>query len=213
MDFLDISYSEIIKILVAFLLGALLGLEREYHNKSAGFRTLIMITIGATLFTIVSYRISTTTPDRIAANIVTGIGFIGAGVIFKAGMKVGGITTAATIWVAAAIGMAVGYGAFYLAAFVTIIILIILLLLTRLETSFDKLRQSRLYKIVYLKNEYSNTLLEEKFSLLKIEFIKNKEMKMGGRVIVFYKITANQLKFDELNSFLMQSSEVMGFDA
>ncbi|MEO7049357.1 MAG: MgtC/SapB family protein [Ferruginibacter sp.] len=213
MDQLDITYTEIIKILLAFLLGSLLGLEREYHNKSAGFRTHIMITIGATLFTILSYRIGGTTPDRIASNIITGIGFIGAGVIFKEGMKVGGITTAATIWIAAAIGMAVGYGAFYLAAGVTVIVLITLMLLTKLESSFDRLRQVRQYKIIFIKSEYANQKLEENLSSMKIQFFKAKEMKMGEQVIVYYKITANQIKFDELNSYLMNNDAVSGFDA
>src|ERR1700752_2697526 len=105
---------DIVKILLSFALGSLLGIEREYKKKPAGFRTLIMITVGATLFTILSNRIAAN-PDRIAANIITGIGFIGAGVIFKEGVKVSGMTTAATIWISAAIGMATGYGAFPLA--------------------------------------------------------------------------------------------------
>jgi putative Mg2+ transporter-C (MgtC) family protein len=213
MNHLDITYTEIIKILLAFLLGSLLGLEREYHNKSAGFRTHIMITIGATLFTILSYRIGGTTPDRIASNIITGIGFIGAGVIFKEGMKVGGITTAATIWIEAAIGMAVGYGAFYLAAGVTLIVLITLMLLTKLESSFDRLRQVRQYKIIFIKSEYVNQKLEENLSSMKIQFIKSKETKMGEQVIVYYKITANHVKFDELNSYLMNNNAVSGFDS
>ena len=68
---MDISYTDILKIGIAFILGALLGMEREYRNKPAGFRTLIMITVGATLFTILSYRINSSTPDRIAANITS----------------------------------------------------------------------------------------------------------------------------------------------
>lgn len=208
-----INNLDIIKILVAFVLGAILGLEREYHNKSAGFRTLIMITVGSTLFTIISFRIGSSTPDRIAANIITGIGFIGAGVIFKEGMKVGGITTAATIWIAAAIGMAVGYGLVYLAICVAVVVLITLLLLTQLETLFDKLRQARVYKIIYLTEEYSKDKLEAYFDSMKINFIKSKETKMDDRVIVYYKVTANQAKFDALNHFLMLNEDVKGFDA
>lgn len=210
---IPISNLDIIKILIAFALGAMLGLEREYHNKSAGFRTLIMITVGSTLFTIISFRIGSSTPDRIAANIITGIGFIGAGVIFKEGMKVGGITTAATIWIAAAIGMAVGYGLVYLAICVAVVVLITLLLLTQLETLFDKLRQARVYKIIYLTEEYSKDKLEAYFDSMKIDFIKSKETKMDDRVIVYYKVTANQEKFEALNHFLMLNEDVRGFDA
>src|SRR5437868_2276781 len=138
---MDITYHDVTKILIAFVLGALLGLEREYRSKAAGFRTLIMITVGATVFTLLSYRIGSGTPDRIAANIITGIGFIGAGVIFKEGMKVSGMTTASTIWIAAAIGMSVGYGAYYLAGGVTLLVLVILMLLEKLERSFDHIHQ------------------------------------------------------------------------
>ena len=103
---------ELIKMGISIFLGGLLGLEREYQNKPAGFRTLALICIGATAFTILSIRLAgdSISHDRIAANIITGIGFIGAGVIFKSGVTVYGLTTAATIWVTAGIGMAVGAG-------------------------------------------------------------------------------------------------------
>ena len=92
---------ELTKLSVSLLLGSLLGLEREYQNKAAGFRTIALICMGSTVFTLISMRISISNPDRIAANIITGIGFIGAGVIFKNGANVYGLTTAATIWVSA----------------------------------------------------------------------------------------------------------------
>jgi len=94
---------QIIQIFAALLAGAILGLEREYHNKPAGFRTMILICVSSCLFTILS--VSLLGGDRIASNIVTGIGFIGAGVVFKEGANVRGITSAAIIWMAAAIGM------------------------------------------------------------------------------------------------------------
>ena len=100
---------ELTKIGLSLLLGSLLGLEREYQNKPAGFRTIALICVGATLFTILSYRLgNSVSVDRVAANIITGIGFIGAGVIFKNNNTVYGLTTASTIWLAAGLGMAVG---------------------------------------------------------------------------------------------------------
>ncbi|MEP6711802.1 MAG: MgtC/SapB family protein [Ferruginibacter sp.] len=209
---MDITYIDIIKIAIAFILGALLGLEREYHNKPAGLRTLIMITVGATVFTILSYRINSATPDRIAANIITGIGFIGAGVIFKERMKVGGLTTAATIWIAAAIGMAVGYGAYYLASGVSIVVLITLMIIAKLENSLFKLRQVRLYKISFLNDEYSKKQLEENFILLKIDFIKSKEIKTRDEIMLYYKISANKITYDSLNNFLMETKAILSFD-
>ncbi len=209
---MDITYTDIIKIAVAFALGALLGLEREYRSKPAGFRTLIMITVGATVFTILSYRISSGTPDRIAANIITGIGFIGAGVIFKEGMKVSGMTTASTIWIAAAIGMAVGYGAYYLAAGVTVLVLIILMLLAKLETSFDKFHQVKFYKISFCVDDYTIDELEKNISQLGINFKKNNVLKSNNEVVVFYKIGANQNEYQLLDNYLMQTKAIMSFE-
>ena len=89
--------NELGQILVSLLIGLLIGGEREYHNKSAGLRTFILISFGACLCTILSIKIGGSSPDRIAANIITGIGFLGAGAIFKDENKVSGITTASTI--------------------------------------------------------------------------------------------------------------------
>ena len=96
MEFLP-DDNDLIAIGVSLLAGSLVGIEREYKNKSAGFRTIVLICLGATAFTIVS-RFGVGSDDRIAANIITGIGFIGAGVIFKDKFSVMGLTTAAVIW-------------------------------------------------------------------------------------------------------------------
>src|SRR5688572_839646 len=101
----------IFRMVLAIVIGGIIGAEREYQNKSAGFRTMMLICMGSALFTIVSMELDDThTPDRIASNIVTGIGFVGAGVIFKGDTGINGITTAATIWVVAALGMGIGGG-------------------------------------------------------------------------------------------------------
>src|ERR1700760_4848757 len=98
------EYELIIRLFLSLLFGAVIGFEREYRSKAAGFRTITMITVGSTLFTINSYMLGAPgNPDRIASNIITGIGFIGAGVIFKDGFSVSGLTTASTIWASAAI--------------------------------------------------------------------------------------------------------------
>ena len=104
MQFL-LEQGDLISIAVSILCGSIIGFEREYSNKSAGFRTLILICLGSTIFTIVSKH-GSGSDDRIAANIITGIGFIGAGVIFKDKLSVLGLTTAAVIWTTAGIGMA-----------------------------------------------------------------------------------------------------------
>jgi putative Mg2+ transporter-C (MgtC) family protein len=100
---MELLPEDVYKLLLSFLLGAIIGTEREYRSKSAGLRTMILIAVGSTLFTILSIKISSDA-GRIAANIVTGIGFIGAGIIFRENNRVVGITTAAIVWVTAAAG-------------------------------------------------------------------------------------------------------------
>src|SRR5687768_16040317 len=119
----------ILRIVVAALLGGLVGLEREVSEQPAGFRTHILVSMGAALFTLVgAYTFSETgaDPTRVAAQVVTGIGFIGAGVIFQQGASIRGLTTAASLWVTAAIGTAVGLG-YWDAAVVTAVITVVAL--------------------------------------------------------------------------------------
>ena len=100
---------DFIRLGVALLIGGLIGAEREYHSKAAGFRTMIMICVGSALFTMASERIGGS-GDRIAANIVNGIGFLGAGLIYKEENRVKGLTSAATVWAVSALGMSIGVG-------------------------------------------------------------------------------------------------------
>ena len=112
------------RLVMAAGLGGLIGLERELRGYPAGIRTMAQITMGSMLFTDVSQLLGG--DDRIAAGIVTGIGFLGAGVIFREGYTVRGITTAATIWAAAAIGMAIGRELYLVAGLGTVIIFVVL---------------------------------------------------------------------------------------
>jgi len=129
-----------LRLLLAAGLGALIGVERELRRKPAGLRTNILIALGAAVFTIVSLQLGSEggTPDRVAAQIVTGIGFLGAGAILRNGGSVHGMTTAATIWVNAAIGMSAGAGKYGTAIAATIVTLIVLVLLPPVEAYFEK---------------------------------------------------------------------------
>lgn len=138
---------EITKLLLALFIGAVIGAEREYRNKSAGFRTLILICMGSCIFTMLSQHF-VENADRIASNVVTGIGFIGAGVIFKEDRSVMGITTAATIWITASLGMACGLGEWYIACAGAIITLAVLITLFKLQFYIDKNNNMREYRIV-----------------------------------------------------------------
>ena len=129
-----------IRLLLATALGGVIGIEREFRQKPAGLRTNILIAFGAALFTMVSIVLAGPggVPDRLAGNIVTGIGFIGAGSIMRSGRSVHGMTTAATIWVNAAVGMAAGAGEFLMATMTTVITLIVLALLPPIEGYFER---------------------------------------------------------------------------
>lgn len=133
---------DLYKILFATLVGGLIGIEREYREKAAGFRTIILICVGATLFTIFSSKLDGD-PARIAANIVSGVGFLGAGVILRSGGQIVGLTTASTIWLTAALGMGIGAGEYILVAIVVPIILVTLWIFPKFERWIDALRSER----------------------------------------------------------------------
>lgn len=123
-----------IRLIVAMILGGIVGLEREYRAKDAGFRTHFLVAIGSALFTLISmYGFADGVKDtsRVAAQVVSGIGFLGAGIIVFQRNVIRGLTTAAGLWVTAAIGMACGVGQFYMAVLVTLLMLIGLEVLNR----------------------------------------------------------------------------------
>ncbi len=133
-----------IQLLLAAIVGMVIGAERERSHKSAGLRTHTLVSIGSALFTILSVQgfnpdpNTSFDPSRIAGQIVIGIGFLGAGLIFYKGNKVQGLTSAAGIWVTAALGMAVGLGFYALALFTTLLVLIVFAVLTKLEAKIAK---------------------------------------------------------------------------
>lgn len=133
----------VVRLLVAAGLGAALGFERELREKSAGLRTNILIAVGSALFTLMSIELAEgvigADPARVASQIVTGIGFLGAGAIIRTGGNVQGLTTAATVWVNAAVGVAAGGGEYGLAVAATGVTLVALLVLTPLEHVLERL--------------------------------------------------------------------------
>ena len=144
------SWPYIIRILAAATLGGLLGLERDIHGREAGLRTHLLVCAGSAVFMILSTTVSTfdvhkamgfqgvTDPGRIAAQIVTGIGFLGAGAIIKDGLSIRGLTTAACLWITCAIGMASGAGLVMIALTTTAIALFSLSVLNYLEKFYKK---------------------------------------------------------------------------
>jgi len=149
-----ITNQDLIKIGLAVVCGGLLGLERQYKNKIAGFRTIILICLGSTIFTLVAARAGA----GVNINIVTGVGFIGAGVIFKDNIEVSGLTTAAVIWISAAIGMAIGTGNYMLSIISTVVILVVLITFNLLERFIDKVHRDKLFVILFTSADYDQLL-------------------------------------------------------
>jgi putative Mg2+ transporter-C (MgtC) family protein len=134
------SSEAFLRLALAAVLGGAIGLEREYHHKPAGLRTNMLIALGSALFSILSVELGAGagSPDRIAAQVVTGIGFLGAGAILRSGENIHGLTTAATIWVNAAIGMAAGLGSYVVATGAATLTLIVLAILPHIERRFEE---------------------------------------------------------------------------
>ena len=134
------------RLLLSAALGGVLGLEREWRGKAAGLRTNILIAMGSALFTMMSIDVSTGSggdSTRIASGIVTGIGFLGAGAIIRTGGSIKGLTTAAMIWVNAAVGVAVGGGEKRVAVIATGVALVVLVVLTPLENALARVRPAK----------------------------------------------------------------------
>ncbi len=137
----EIELLMITRILISALLGGILGIDREILHKPAGLRTHILVSVGASLLTMISIFYFSMDYARIVANIIVGIGFIGAGAIIGSRGHVQGITTAASVWIAAAVGISVGVGYYLVATVTTLICLLVLRILRKVEFKVLKTRR------------------------------------------------------------------------
>ncbi len=206
-----IVLDEITKLFVALVLGAIIGAEREYRTKSAGFRTVILITVGSTLFTIVSNIMS---PDgRIASNIVTGIGFLGAGAIFKEGANIKGMTTATTIWISAAIGMAIGNAQYEFAFVAVVIVMIVLLGFTWMPHAIERINTEQIYRITTkeVKIQYHSDLRDQfKSCGVKAKCIHQK--KYDEEMHLTYSIKGSRRQHQQVIDYLFMNEDIITFD-
>ena len=170
----------LLRLVVAVLLGGAIGWEREASSKPAGLRTNILICVGAALFTDLSIRFggiaiegAVRDPARIAAQIVTGIGFLGAGTIIQARGTVTGLTTAATLWVVAGIGMSVGSGSYVEAMGATALVLVVLVLLAPMENAIARRRPAHL-RIVLEPAAGAGEIVEEKILEVGLQIIRRR---------------------------------------
>ena len=210
MEFLP-EHRDLMAIGVSLLAGSLVGLEREYKNKSAGFRTIVLICLGATAFTIAS-RFGVGSDDRIAANIVTGIGFIGAGVIFKDKFSVMGLTTAAVIWVVAGIGIAAGMGYHSLALTLAVVTVIILSIFNKVESAMGRLLLTRTIFVEFGNTDTGNLdRLKNVFEQHHIRYLRKTVSKRKGRLSVVFELWADRAHLQQFNNAMMELTYVEEF--
>lgn len=172
----------LIGILLAALVGALIGLEREYHDKTAGLRTMILIATGSALFTIMSGVIgSDVDPARVAAAIVSGVGFLGAGAVIKAGMNIRGLTTAASIWLVASLGMGMGAGAYALTGGVTILMLLVLWILPFFERRIDAMHEFLGFTITIKNTDRQEEKLLDIFAEEGIKYVSIRRSQQNAK--------------------------------
>jgi len=208
-DFASFDLSYVVRLVFAVILGGLVGLEREVRDKPAGFRTIILICVGACLFTILSQLIGS--PDwnttRIAAQIVTGIGFLGAGAILRDRGSVFGLTTAATIWAVAAIGMAVGFGELALGTLGAVTILAALFLFDSIEHWIGRRRDLQEYRIVAKNTPDRITQINDLFSRHRLRCRKQLFYEDEDSLVFHIVAMGAKNNHDKLRTKLAISSE------
>lgn len=207
-----IETDHLIKVLVALAVGGLLGLEREYRNKAAGMRTLTLICLGSTLFTILSVEMGyPSSPDRVASNILTGVGFIGAGVIFKGEYSIDGITTAATIWVTAALGIAIGLAHYQLTIFSLIVVLLLLVGLKALEARISSIREKRIFTIAYQIDKCSPAEVIALFNRFQLQYKQLIQTREDSLIEDKFEISGKLKSIDAIHDFLLKDRNIQRF--
>jgi putative Mg2+ transporter-C (MgtC) family protein len=219
----ELHWAEVLlRVVLAGALGGAVGAERELREREAGLRTHMLVAVGAALFTIVSaYAWSdfsfsqrggiTFDPTRIAAQIVTGIGFLGAGAIIRQGLSVRGLTTAASLWVVAAIGMASGAG-YYSAAVITTVVVLISLWPLRIvaHRMFERVRPGELRLEVELQAGQSPSVLLDTLESkgVAVRSFELEDARDRRRVVLDVRITDG--RFETVTAELMRLDPVIG---
>jgi len=199
---------DLIKIAIAILCGGILGIERQYKNKTAGFRTIILICLGSAIFTLIAQRAGL----GVNINVITGVGFIGAGVIFKDDIAVSGLTTAAVIWTSAAIGMAVGAGDYLLGIISSVVTIVVLTVFHILENYIDKLHHDKLYSVVFTNTDYSHLLsLEETVKMHHLKIRIQKISKQNDCLLAAIMVTGHRKNINKLTRELLLLPHIKAF--
>lgn len=214
MSELFLSGELAVKLLLAVALGGIIGFERELRSKSAGFRTLILICVGATLFTIFSQILGAkTSPDRIASNVVVGIGFLGAGVIFRGDFsKANGITTAASIWTTAAVGVGIGCGYYMASIAACVLIFVVLSLFSLFDPYIDRINQVRAYKIMYSYEVNGQQKYERLIQQYKLKIKNRAQSKIGDKIVDFWTVQGSERNHHAFIEQVLADDKVTEFD-
>lgn len=200
----------LIKVGMAVLIGGLIGAEREFQDKAAGFRTLILITVGSALFTIFSISLDPeNSRTRIAANIVTGIGFLGAGAIVREHGRIGGLTTAATIWLSAALGMGIGAGELIFVSASTGVVLVVLFLFPLIERWIDQSREARSYKIVIaIGNAKGTDLVKKTLAACSLKTLYHDQTKTENSIIGTWRVIGSPKNHEKFVDQMVQEKAI-----
>lgn len=208
-----VDVSDLIKLVAAFLAGLALGAEREYRDKSAGMRTIILITVGSALFTIFSVRIAgDNDPGRIAAQIVSGIGFLGAGVILVRRGQVLGLTTASTIWVAAAIGIGMGVGSILFTLIATALVIFVLSILPSFERIFQRAASFKQYKITIIQDPAKPERLKEAFARVGLSVREEGRTKGKDSIVLLWQVAGKPSSHQRIYDLMINDPDVREFD-
>jgi len=204
-----VTPEDLLKLLLAVAIGGLIGLEREMHAKAAGLRTITLITVGATLFTMLALRFE---DDRVIANIVTGVGFLGAGSILFSEGRVKGLTTASSIWASAALGMAIGLGDYGLACVSALVVFCVLWVFAQVDRLVDVLgREIRTYDITYLARENKLEHIEAAMAECNLKIIRRRRMKVGENLLQgIWELRGALAKQTKFSDIMLADPDVIG---
>ena len=200
----------ILRLVLAVVLGGIIGVERELRDKPAGLRTMILICVGAAVFSIVSEAFRPPLGEsgtRIAAQIVTGIGFLGAGAILRERHYIFGLTTAASIWTVAAVGVAVGFGMYALAVFSTAAIMFALLAFYELQKWFDSLRDVQEYHFSVLNGDDVLDNVVQMFQNARLRIVYRTWHEEESLLVFFIRAMGRKADHEQLRTYLTRSKE------
>jgi putative Mg2+ transporter-C (MgtC) family protein len=216
---LELFVEIFLKIALSILVGAIIGAEREITRHPAGLKTHILVSLGATMFMLISYFSNDNSPSdvtlnldttRIAAGVVTGIGFLGAGVIFKEGASIKGLTTAASIWVTAAVGLLVGIELYEIAILVAILISMILYIISYFERQVFKFREPEILRIIILDRANVQNKLESKLKDEGLKIALNKFSRSEKKISLVYFVNLTKIiNKDLITRHLLKNKDIV----